>query len=81
MAARTAEGEETVTARYVIGATGVFTQPKPVDIPGVESFTGTVIHSARWDDDDDLLEDGWRSSAPAPPRCRSSPRSRATSAG
>lgn len=48
-----AEGE-TLTARFVVGATGVFTQPKPPDIPGLETFAGTLMHTARWDHDEDL---------------------------
>jgi len=47
-------GGETVTARHVIGATGVLTKPKPPDIPGVEDFAGTTMHTARWDDSVDL---------------------------
>ena len=49
----TASGEA-ITARFMIGATGVFTQPKPVDIPGLETFGGTMMHTARWDHDVDL---------------------------
>jgi cation diffusion facilitator CzcD-associated flavoprotein CzcO len=45
-----AEGPE-LTARHVVGATGVFSQPKPPDIPGLEGFGGTVMHTARWDHD------------------------------
>ncbi len=44
----TADGQR-VTARYVIGATGVFSQPKLPDIPGAETFAGTTVHTARWD--------------------------------
>jgi cation diffusion facilitator CzcD-associated flavoprotein CzcO len=44
----------TVTARFVVGATGVFTQPKPPDIAGIETFAGTVMHTARWDHAQDL---------------------------
>ncbi len=44
----TAGGEE-LTARFVIGATGVFSQPKPPEIAGVESFAGPLMHTARWD--------------------------------
>ncbi len=47
-------GAETLRARYVIGATGVFSQPKPPDIEGLDSFEGTVMHTARWDHDEDL---------------------------
>jgi cation diffusion facilitator CzcD-associated flavoprotein CzcO len=49
----TAAGEET-SARFVVGATGVFTHPKPPDIPGLDSFAGTVMHTARWDHGEDL---------------------------
>ncbi len=44
----------TITARFVVGATGVFTQPKPPDIPGLDSFAGSVMHTARWDHEQDL---------------------------
>jgi cation diffusion facilitator CzcD-associated flavoprotein CzcO len=43
-----------VTARFLVGATGVFTQPKPPDIAGLDSFAGTVMHTARWDHSQDL---------------------------
>jgi cation diffusion facilitator CzcD-associated flavoprotein CzcO len=49
----TAHGEN-ITARFVVGATGVFTQPKPPGIPGVETFAGTTMHTARWDHTVDL---------------------------
>ena len=49
----TARGE-TVAARHVVGATGVLTKPKPPDIPGVEDFAGTTMHTARWDPSADL---------------------------
>ncbi len=49
----TADGD-TITARFVVGATGVLTKPKPPDIPGLDDFTGTVMHTARWDHDVDL---------------------------
>jgi cation diffusion facilitator CzcD-associated flavoprotein CzcO len=42
-------GGDSITARYVIVATGVFSQPKLPDIPGVESFEGSALHTARWD--------------------------------
>jgi cation diffusion facilitator CzcD-associated flavoprotein CzcO len=40
---------DTLTARYVIDATGVLTQPKLPDIEGVETFAGVTMHTARWD--------------------------------
>lgn len=49
----TASGAE-FTARFLIGATGGFSQPKPPDIPGLADFAGTVMHSARWDHSQDL---------------------------
>ncbi len=42
-------GGGAVTARHVIGAAGVFFQPKPPDIPGIETFAGSIMHTARWD--------------------------------
>src|SRR4051812_27107317 len=49
----TATGDE-LSARYVVGATGVFTHPKPPDIPGLDDFAGTVMHTARWDHGEEL---------------------------
>lgn len=45
---------ETVTARFLVGATGVFSQPKPPEIAGLETFAGSVMHTARWNHDEDL---------------------------
>ena len=44
----TADGQR-ISARFVIGATGVFSQPKLPEIPGVETFAGPTVHTARWD--------------------------------
>ncbi len=49
----TSTGDE-LSARFVIGATGVLSQPTPPDIPGLEKFGGTAIHTARWDPGLDL---------------------------
>src|SRR3954447_3337233 len=49
----TADGDE-IVARHVVGATGVLTKPKPPDIPGLERFAGTTLHTARWDHSLDL---------------------------
>jgi cation diffusion facilitator CzcD-associated flavoprotein CzcO len=46
--------DDTITARFVIAATGVLSQPKLPDIPGVADFAGTTLHTARWDDTADL---------------------------
>jgi cation diffusion facilitator CzcD-associated flavoprotein CzcO len=42
---------ETVSARYVIFATGCLSQPKEIDIPGLEGFRGSVWSTARWPHD------------------------------
>lgn len=43
-----------ITARFVIGASGVLTVPKLPDIDGVDSFDGITMHTARWDHSQDL---------------------------
>jgi len=43
-----------LTTRHVVGATGVFTNPKPPDVPGIESFAGITMHTSRWDHSVDL---------------------------
>ena len=50
----TTDAGDELTARFVVGATGVFSQPKPPEIPGLESFAGPAIHTARWDHTQDL---------------------------
>ncbi|MBL1074917.1 NAD(P)/FAD-dependent oxidoreductase [Nocardia sp. 2] len=45
---------DVITARYVVGATGVLTRPKLPEIPGAERFRGTIVHTARWDHDLEL---------------------------
>lgn len=43
-----------VTSRYVIAATGLLSQPKLPAIPGLETFAGKAMHTARWDHDHEL---------------------------
>ncbi len=43
-----------VTSRYLIAATGLLSQPKLPVIPGLDSFAGTSMHTARWDHTHDL---------------------------
>ncbi len=43
-----------LVARHLIDATGVLTQPKKPEIEGVDSFAGTMLHTARWDPEQDL---------------------------
>jgi cation diffusion facilitator CzcD-associated flavoprotein CzcO len=47
-------GGDTITARHVVGATGVLTQPRPPEIDGLEDFAGTTMHTSRWDHAVDL---------------------------
>ncbi len=42
------------TARVLIGATGPLSEPSIPDIRGLDSFRGTVFHSARWRNEHDL---------------------------
>ena len=37
-------------ARVVVSATGGLSRPSMPDIPGLKSFAGKTVHSARWDD-------------------------------
>jgi cyclohexanone monooxygenase len=39
-----------LTARFVVNATGVLTQPRTPEIRGLDSFGGPTLHTARWDD-------------------------------
>lgn len=48
----TSTGE--LTARHLINAAGVLNVPKLPDIEGVQTFTGTTLHTARWDHGTDL---------------------------
>jgi cation diffusion facilitator CzcD-associated flavoprotein CzcO len=43
-----------MTARYLITACGVLTQPKRPDIEGLDDFEGKLMHTARWDHAYDL---------------------------
>ena len=50
----TTQDGETLIARFVILATGALSQPKPVDIEGVDDFAGETVHTARWNPDVEL---------------------------
>ncbi|QIS21414.1 flavin-containing monooxygenase [Nocardia terpenica] len=43
-----------LTARIVVVATGILSQPKDPQIPGLDDFAGTVIHTSRWPRSTDL---------------------------
>ena len=40
-----------VTADVLVDASGPLTDPQLPDVPGLQSFQGTVFHSARWNHD------------------------------
>jgi cation diffusion facilitator CzcD-associated flavoprotein CzcO len=44
-------GGETLSAQFLVAATGFLCQPRTPDIPGIDSFAGRIIHAAKWDDD------------------------------
>jgi len=44
----------TLTARFLISAAGPLSDPLIPAIPGLDTFAGTVFHSATWDHDCDL---------------------------
>jgi cation diffusion facilitator CzcD-associated flavoprotein CzcO len=46
----TLAGGESLSAQFLIAATGFLSQPRLPDIPGIETFAGRTIHTARWDD-------------------------------
>lgn len=46
----TLAGGDTLSARYLITATGFLSQPHTPDIPGITGFDGKVIHTTAWDD-------------------------------
>ncbi|MDX6727203.1 MAG: hypothetical protein QOK49_2008 [Baekduia sp.] len=48
----TAEGP--YTADVVIAAPGPLSEPSYPDVPGLDSFAGTMFHTARWNHDHDL---------------------------
>ncbi len=43
----TSKGE--FAATYLIAGVGALVEPSLPDIPGIDSFSGTIMHSARWD--------------------------------
>ncbi len=44
----------TYMAEILVSAMGPLTEPKLPDVPGLASFEGKIMHSARWDHDYDL---------------------------
>ena len=50
----TTDSGDRLDAEIVISCTGRLHHPKQPDIPGIADFSGTVVHSARWDPSIDL---------------------------
>jgi len=50
----TPAGGETLTARFLITATGFLSQPHTPDIPGIANFDGRIIHTTAWDESYDF---------------------------
>jgi cation diffusion facilitator CzcD-associated flavoprotein CzcO len=46
----------TVTADVLVGGFGALAEPSLPDIPGIESFSGELFHSAQWNHDADLTD-------------------------
>jgi cyclohexanone monooxygenase len=44
---RTSDGK-TLSARFLVPATGGLSVPKPPEIPGIETFKGEAYHTGRW---------------------------------
>ncbi|MGK8488612.1 flavin-containing monooxygenase [Nocardia asiatica] len=44
----------TLTATFLLSATGLFAEAKYPRLPGIDSFAGTSFHSLHWDHDHDL---------------------------
>jgi cation diffusion facilitator CzcD-associated flavoprotein CzcO len=42
-------GQGEFSARYLIAGVGSLVEPSLPDIPGIGTFAGTIMHSARWD--------------------------------
>ncbi|WP_019927117.1 NAD(P)/FAD-dependent oxidoreductase [Nocardia sp. BMG111209] len=49
-------GTQTLTARYLLTATGFLSQPYTPAFPGIDAFRGRILHTTAWDDDYDLRD-------------------------
>lgn len=72
----TADGPASVTARFLVNASGVLTVPNRPDIPGSTRSPGSPSTPRDGTTARICAVSAWRSSAPARRRSRSSPRSR-----
>jgi 4-hydroxyacetophenone monooxygenase len=48
------DGPREVTANFVVSAGGLFSEPKPLEVPGMDQFGGRVFHTARMSGDEDF---------------------------
>jgi cation diffusion facilitator CzcD-associated flavoprotein CzcO len=48
------DGGESYDVQFLILATGALSEPKGIDLPGIENFAGPVLYTAKWDDSVDL---------------------------
>ncbi|MBF6170258.1 flavin-containing monooxygenase [Nocardia blacklockiae] len=48
------EGGESLTARYLLAATGFLSQPYTPPFPGIDSFEGKILHTTAWEEGVDL---------------------------
>ena len=74
----TATGEA-LEAEVLVAACGQLTRPTRPDVPGLASFRGPVLHSARWDPTSTCAGGASPWSGPGRARCRSCRRSPTTS--
>ncbi|MFJ3202738.1 flavin-containing monooxygenase [Streptomyces sp. NPDC086989] len=51
---RLATSDGSYSAAVLVMATGPWHVPRPLDVPGLDGFTGPVLHTGRWDDSVDL---------------------------
>ncbi|KAL5591264.1 hypothetical protein FOVSG1_010153 [Fusarium oxysporum f. sp. vasinfectum] len=43
-------GDLVIKARYLVNCLGLLSKPNYPDIPGISSFAGDIVHTAKWDD-------------------------------
>ena len=51
---RIRSGSSEVTADVLVSAAGLVSDPKTIDVPGLDEFPGPSFHTARWDHEVDL---------------------------
>lgn len=50
------EGGERIRSRFLVSASGLLVEPQLPEIPGIEDFSGTLVHTGRWDPELSLEE-------------------------